>query len=85
MQRTMARPMGMSRKKALQRLNGLAPKVEEHLNKIRDEPGSQDVLHWTGEIDSWIDQIEAVLAHVGGKTSAEWVARIEQWKAKLGA
>ena len=76
--------MAVIRKKALERLNGLAPKVEEHLAKIADNPAGRDVPHWAGEIHSWIKQMEDMLPHVGDKTSAQWLARIAEWKAKLG-
>jgi hypothetical protein len=36
------------------------------------------------EINSWIKQMEDVLPHVGEKTAAEWLAKIAEWKAKLG-
>ncbi len=76
--------MAMSRNDALKRLNGLGPMVQEHLEKIANNPGSQDVPHWTGEIDNWIKQMEDVLPHAGDKTAAEWAARIAEWKARLG-
>jgi hypothetical protein len=79
-----AQMMAMSRKDALKRLNGLGPRVEEHLGKIANNPGSRDIPHWTGEIDTWIKQMEDVLPHVGDKTAAEWAAKIAEWKARLG-
>jgi pyruvoyl-dependent arginine decarboxylase (PvlArgDC) len=75
--------MGMSRKKALERLNGLAPRVEEHLAKVAENPASRNIRHWTAEIGAWIRQMEDVIPHVGGKTSEEWRARIAEWKSKL--
>jgi hypothetical protein len=76
--------MAISRKDALRRLTGLAPRVEEHLIKIADNPASPEVPHWTTEVDSWIKQMEHVLPHVGKKTSAGWRAKIAEWKDKLG-
>jgi hypothetical protein len=75
--------MAMRRKDALKRLNGLYPLVEEHLQKIADDPTSRDVPHWTQEVNSWIRQMEDVLPHVGDNTAAEWSARIADWKARL--
>jgi hypothetical protein len=76
--------MAISRPDALKRLNGLAPRVEIHLNKIAGSPASQDVPHWTGEINNWIRQMEEVLPHVGKRTAADWAVRIAEWKARLG-
>ncbi len=73
----------MRRKEALRRLNGLSPQVEVHLGKIRDNPSSADVPHWTAEIENWIRQMEAVLPFTGDKTAAEWAARIEAWKQQM--
>jgi hypothetical protein len=75
--------MAISRKDALRRLEGLAPRVEEHLSKIAVEPTSRDVPHWTKEIDSWIKQMEELATHVGKRTSALWLARIAKWKTEL--
>jgi hypothetical protein len=73
----------MSRKKALERLGGLAPRIEEHLDKITSDPASQDAPHWTREVKSWIQQVESLLPHVGRKTSAKWWAKIADWKAQV--
>jgi hypothetical protein len=76
--------MAMSRKDALKRLNGLAPRLEEHLQKITSNPASLDVPHWIGEINHWIKPMENLLPHAGDKTAAEWAVRIAGWKARLG-
>jgi hypothetical protein len=76
--------MAMSRKDALKRWNGLAPRVEEHLQKITSNPASRDVPHWMGQIHHWIKQTENLLPHTGGKTAAEWAVRIAEWKTRLG-
>jgi hypothetical protein len=76
--------MSISRKEALKRLNGLAPRIEEHLLKIANNPGSRDIPHWRGEITHWFKQMERLLPHVGGKTAGEWLARIAGWKDKHG-
>ncbi len=74
----------MTRKRALKRLDGLAPRVEEHLEKIHAEPSSGDVPHWVKEVESWIRQMEEMLPHVGQKTAEEWAHRIDAWKRQLG-
>jgi len=74
----------MNRKDALKRANGLAPQIEEHLDKIGDNPASRDVPHWMREVRAWIGQIEAMLPHLGQKTAEDWARRIEGWRARIG-
>jgi hypothetical protein len=74
----------MNRKRALKRIDGLAPRIEEHLVKIKDDTGSWDYSHWIAEVNSWIEQIEDLLPAIGNKTAAEWRTRIADWKAQLG-
>jgi hypothetical protein len=74
----------MKRKGALKRLQGLAPIVEAHLDKIRDNPSSRDVPHWTHEIVEWMRQMEALFPDVGQRTAEDWMRRIEDWKRRLG-
>ncbi len=74
----------MNRKRALKRLNGLAPRVEEHLDKIRDNPSSRDMPHWVAEVEAWVREIEAMFPHLGQKTADDWARRIEGWKRRLG-
>ena len=76
--------MAISRKKALKLLHGYAPRVEEHVQKIANDPASRDVPHWLHEAKSWISQMEDVLPHVGRKTAGEWQRRIAKWQASLG-
>ena len=76
--------MGISRKAALKRLDGLAPRVEDHLNKLADDPDGEDAAHWVLEVRGWIRQIEDLLPQVGSKTSAEWTSKIAGWKARIG-
>jgi hypothetical protein len=76
--------MAISRKDALRKILSLVLAVEEHLESIAEEPESWAVPHWQGEVNNWLAQIEAMVPHVGKKTGAEWKARIEAWKARLG-
>jgi hypothetical protein len=76
--------MGVRRKDALAKMLGLVPQVERHLEKIAAEPASRDIRHWQAEIRSWLNQMEALVPHVGKKTAQEWQARIESWRAQLG-
>jgi hypothetical protein len=75
----------MRRKDVLRRLNGLAPRVEEHLDKISADPSGRDVPHWRSEVESWVRQVEEMLSHVGAKTAKEWARRIDGWRRRLGA
>ena len=75
--------MGMSRKRALLRLNGLLPRVREHLDKLREQPGAQDVNHWRGEVRVWLRQMEAVLGAAGEATAAGWRAIPDECHAEL--
>jgi hypothetical protein len=74
----------MNRKRALKRLDGLAPRVEEHLGKIADDRESRDLHHWISEVNSWIEQMEDLLPAVGNKSAAKWRTRIAGWKVQLG-
>jgi len=47
--------MAIPRKQALKHLEGLAPRVQEHLERIATSPESQDVPHWRTEIQSLAD------------------------------
>lgn len=75
--------MAISRKFALKRLNGLAPRVEDHLIKLAANPENREVPHWITETESWLQQMEDVMPHVGKKTSAVWSARITHWRDQL--
>jgi|KBSSwiStaDraftv2_1062776.scaffolds.fasta_scaffold5234250_2 hypothetical protein len=76
--------MGLARKDALKRMNGLKRRIEEHIQKLARYPDSQENAHWRGELRSWIKQVEAASEYVGRKTQQEWQEIIESWKASLG-
>ena len=75
--------MGMSRRDALRRWNGLLPRVLEHLGKIRDEPDSEAVPHWRHEARIWFDSLEAIVRHAGEKTGREWQDTIDRCRTAL--
>lgn len=75
--------MAISRKDALKRLNGLAPRVEEHLAKLASDPETPDASHWQKEVGCWLDQMVMMLPHIGRKTAARWAQRISVWKSSL--
>jgi hypothetical protein len=74
----------MSRKRALLRLNGLLPRVREHLEKIREEPDSEAVNHWRAEVRVWLRQMSAVVDATGESTAAGWRTVIAECSAELG-
>jgi poly(3-hydroxyalkanoate) synthetase len=76
--------MAISRRDALKRLEGLALVVEGHLDKIVNQPRSSSVRHWRHEVETWIEQVEAVLPAVGKKTAETWHARIRRWNEIIG-
>jgi hypothetical protein len=68
--------MGLGRRKALERLHGLAEQVGEHLEKIAEAPNHEAVRHWGKETANWLGQREAVLDQVGKKSAALSAERI---------
>jgi hypothetical protein len=75
--------MAISRQDALKRLNGLAAQVQEHLKYLAEEPESVAFFHWKNEAENWLNQMEAVLPHVGKKTGAHWAEQIARWRHEL--
>jgi len=75
--------MVVSRKHALKRLSALERNVEEHLQKITDQPGSTATLHWQAELKSWMLQMENLLPRVGARTAEDWSAKIAAWRTQL--
>lgn len=75
--------MAMSRRDALKRLQGLAPRVEEHLEQLAADPESWDASHWRGEVRTWLDQLRAVLPYIGKKSGREWAEKLAGWEARL--
>lgn len=64
--------MGMSRKHALERIEGLIGPAIEHLEKLKARPSLYDDQHWRHEMNNWLRQMEEVLPHVGKKTAQYW-------------
>jgi hypothetical protein len=76
--------MGIGRKRALERLYELRPRLEEHLLYLLEKRGDRELHHWQIETRAWLDQMEAMLRHVGKKTAAEWQPLIDHAKSILG-
>jgi hypothetical protein len=76
--------MAIGRKKALERLMELTPRVEEHLVKIAAMPEDPSFSHWVHELKNWLRQMESAASKVGKRTGADWSKRIETWRHRLG-
>jgi hypothetical protein len=75
--------MSRKRKDALDKIESHVAEVERHLGRVLAEPGHSSRNKWASEALGWLLQMEALLPHVGKKTSAEWQARIDSWRASL--
>jgi hypothetical protein len=78
--------MAIPRKKALERLVGLEEVVLYHLgDHIPATMGKspQDIPHWPKEVNAFLDQRDALAAHVGERTGAEWRAKIAELHRRL--
>ncbi|HWE35408.1 MAG TPA: hypothetical protein VG406_02465 [Isosphaeraceae bacterium] len=76
--------MSIRREKALGRMKGLAARIEEHLDKLANEPENLAAEHWRFETVNRIAQVEALNRHVGAKTGADWEQKITAWKIAIG-
>ena len=74
----------IGRAKAVERATELGNRINEHLQYIKNEPGSQAVGHWRTEIRGWINQIDNLVRHMGKKTGNEWTEIIARWRQLLG-
>ena len=75
--------MGISRKQALARIDGLSAQIEAHLRKMRSNPFALDYNHWRSEVNAWLAQIEALARHVGRRSETEVLNRVAQWKQAI--
>lgn len=75
--------MGISRQKALERLNTRSSNIVEHLEKIARNPNSQVVKHWKNEIRNWIREMEDALPHAGKRTAEGWEKLVDAYKRVL--
>lgn len=76
--------MGLRRKRALERIAGLVPRIDEHIAKLAENPTSRESQHWLHEIHGWIEQIDRLTRFVGSKTAAEWQDKIDSWRLRIG-
>ena len=75
--------MAIPRKEALSRLLDKVFQIERHLGMIAAEPECRAASGWKREVRNWLREMEALLRHVGKKTSAEWQTRIAAYRAAL--
>jgi hypothetical protein len=75
--------MAIPRKRALQRLQGFASCVEEHLAKLAANRRHPAVSHRQQEVRHWLREMEEMLSHVGKKTAAEWRTQIQAYRETL--
>jgi cob(I)alamin adenosyltransferase len=76
--------MTTPRKRALNRLEKFALRMDEHLSKIASDRGHSSSAHWKHEVRNWLRQMQEELPHVGKKTATQWQARIDACRATLG-
>jgi hypothetical protein len=83
-----ANAMSLSHQQALNRLQGLESSVLYHLDEhipqtIGKSPGS--IPHWRTEVGGFLNDMERLAngANVGSKTSADWLARIAEFRRRL--
>src|SRR5260370_40738084 len=77
------RSMAIRRKWAVRKLQEKVPQVELHLRKIAMDPENTANPHWRHEVQGWLREMEALLPHVGKKTSDEWQARTADYRAAV--
>lgn len=77
--------MARTRREALDKIESFVAGVEEHLAMLAAAPNQSAGPHWRHEVRTWLRDMEALLRHVGKKTSAQWQARIDTWRAALGS
>ena len=75
--------MAISRSQALNRMEGVALQVEEHLSKLTNQATSLDVNHWRVEVQAFLGEIARLSGHVGVRTGAQWAEKITAWTKTL--
>jgi hypothetical protein len=73
--------MGISRKRALERIASLEHRIREHLDThipelIAHYP--ETVAHWRHELREWTQQMEDLLRHIGTRTRKVWEKRLAE-------
>jgi hypothetical protein len=77
--------MAIERKVALSRLATYRRQAQEHLQKIRNNPGHSSQNHWRHEVRVWLGIMETMVQHVGQKTGAEWRSIVDTLRKQLEA
>lgn len=77
--------MAITRKQALKRIEGLIGAesnagIEAHIDKLT-RPGSGP--HIRSELNTRLEEIERLIAHVGDKTGLELLAKVAQWRQRI--
>jgi hypothetical protein len=72
--------VAITRKQALNRIEGLVPQIEEHVRKLTESPHDEAAGHWRAELRSWLAEVRQLLTHVGKRTAARWEPRLQAWE-----
>jgi hypothetical protein len=76
--------MGINRKHALRQIEGIKPKIREHLLKMQRFTDVPEYNHWRAEVTVWIEDVEHWARFVGRRTHEEVMKDVTQWKQAAG-
>jgi hypothetical protein len=67
----------------VEKIQELEPTLQEHLQKMRDQPSSQDFNKWRAEADAYLRRMEKYLDGLKGKTRDDFTAKINSYREQL--